>query len=234
MEDLNQRVRLEWAVQGGRPGALTWRKRGRAVSALAGSRPAAGCRCHSIPEMLGVRHPGRRVRARGLQLGQCVELHLTIWIEVASNESPGRPSESRGRPDKTSVQSDESLASSNKTPDRPDKSRAHADKSRVHADKSRVHADKSRVNRDSSPTRPISFPERPGKTRACPEETPGLHDKTRGCPDPASHADGLSWVHRMRGGEILRQCCCVVKETRRPAGVRSSVKDRSPAGGPSG
>ncbi len=49
-----------------RPGALTHRKRGRAVSALAGSRPAAGCRCHSAPRHAEERHPCRRVRARGL------------------------------------------------------------------------------------------------------------------------------------------------------------------------
>ena len=53
IRDLTPRVRLDWAGPGCSPGALTRRKRGRSVSALAGSRPPSGCRCHSAPETLG-------------------------------------------------------------------------------------------------------------------------------------------------------------------------------------
>ena len=59
IRDLIPQVRLEWAGPGWRPGALTRRKRGRAVSARAGSSPAAGCRCHSAPGRPEVRHPRR-------------------------------------------------------------------------------------------------------------------------------------------------------------------------------
>ena len=41
IRDLTRRVRLEWAGQGGRPGALTRRKRGRAAPA-SGRMPRPG------------------------------------------------------------------------------------------------------------------------------------------------------------------------------------------------
>jgi len=54
IENLTLRVRLEWAGEDCRPGALTRRT--------------------------DVRHPRRRVRARGLQHGRSVELQRRVWL----------------------------------------------------------------------------------------------------------------------------------------------------------
>jgi hypothetical protein len=57
----------------------SWEKRGRAVSALAGS-PSGGT---PLPLCSQVRHPCRRVRARGLQHGQ------SVWLHLRRNDSVG-------------------------------------------------------------------------------------------------------------------------------------------------
>ena len=153
---------------------LTRRKRGRAVSALAGSRPAAGCRCHFAPEILGVRHPCRRVRARGLQHGP------SRWLQGGRLiPSPtavfrfGLPRMNLGAPELNPGTSGQNFFSLGQISGVPEQDLWAPQQN------SRSPGQNSDVS-DSTPGRPAKTFGRPSKTRACPGEIPGLHEKTPG------------------------------------------------------